>query len=373
MDSHMEKFGLQFQTEQLELIVRIMWCAKKGKEIGSVGQARFNMALDVRTGKLLNDCGTGFNWLVYPVSKGKGGCGFREGKLYRVLVRKNIEKEDKVHYKAYYVDKILQKNVKGPLSEEKNNFESGFEEQTEDMLILAGENPRNWHSSNGYRILRYNYIAVMDMQTNKPEQSFGTLSWIEKDRHFGHKFHFREMQAYHVRVRKSKNYEKYYMVCAMKKVTGERFKRLKEEAQKPITIDSPLGKFEWNREFLYFRGKIDYLGETCNVRLETDNGELSVHSQLERLTGICRRLGEWDSDVKEFAADDLLELANEWREDEDEITKEEFIRRIGTPDITVNADGSVEFMFDSDEMFADHAIEVYIDENNNITGSDIVG
>ena len=74
-----------------------------------------------------------------------------------------------------------------------------------------------------------------------------------------------------------------------------------------------------------------------------------------------------------FRSDDLLELANEWREDRDEITKEEFIQRIGTPGIIINADGSIVFTFDSDEMFTDHGIEIYIDENDNITGSDIVG
>jgi len=74
----------------------------------------------------------------------------------------------------------------------------------------------------------------------------------------------------------------------------------------------------------------------------------------------------------EVSADDLLELANEWREDRDEITKEEFIQRIGTPNIIINADGSIVFMFDSDEMFTDHGIEIYIDEHDNITGSDIV-
>lgn len=364
---------VEFQSEQLELIVRIMWRAKKGKEIGSIGQARFDMALNVRTGQLLNSCGAGFNWLVYPAAKDKGGCSFREGKLYRVLVRENIEKEDKVHYKAYYVDKVLQRNVKEAQLEQKNIFESGFEEQTDDMLILTGKKSGSRYSSKGYRRLQYDYTAVMDMQKNKPEQSFGQLAWIEKDIPFVHKFHFREMRAYHVRVRKSKDCENYHMVCGIKKVTGERFEMLKEESQKPISIDSLFGKFEWNKDYLYFEGKINYSGEACTVRIKTDNGKPAADSRLERLNGICRQLEKWDFDVKEFAAEDLLELANEWREDGDEITKEEFIRRIGTPDITINADTSMVFMFDSDEMFTDHAIEIYIDENDNITGSDIVG
>ncbi len=255
----------------------------------------------------------------------------------------------------------------------KDNFEAGFEEQIEDMLILIGNKPTNGYSSKGYREVRCEYIAVWNMQADKPEHSFGKLMWIEREIPVMHKFHLRKMQAYHVRVRKNKNNQKCYMVCDIKKVTGERFEMLKKEAQKPITINSPFCKFEWNKEFLLFEGEMDYLGEMCNIELKTDNGELVADSQLERLCGICRQLEKWDSEVKEFAADDLLELANEWREDRDEITKEEFIQRIGTPGIIINADGSIVFTFDSDEMFTDHGIEIYIDENDNITGSDIVG
>lgn len=258
-------------------------------------------------------------------------------------------------------------------SEREKDFEAGFEEQIEDMLIFAEKKPTNGYSSKGYREIRYNYIAVWNMQADKPEHSFGELIWIEKDIPLIHKFHFKGMQAYHVRVRKSKKFQKHYMVCSMEKVTGERFERLKEEAQKPITITGQLGTFEWNKELLYFKGEIDYLGETRNIWLNTDNGELMADSQLERLNGIYRQLEKWDLEIKEFAAEDLLELANEWREDRDEITKEEFIQRIGTPDITINADMSMVFTFDCDEMFTDHAIEIYVDENDNITGSDIVG
>lgn len=63
----------------------------------------------------------------------------------------------------------------------KDNFEAGFEEQIEDMLILTGNKPTNGYSSKGYREVRCEYIAVWNMQTDKPEHSFGKLMWIERD------------------------------------------------------------------------------------------------------------------------------------------------------------------------------------------------
>lgn len=59
--------------------------------------------------------------------------GFRKGKLYRILARESMEKEDSEHYKAYYVDEVLQMNVKEQLPEYKHMFESRFEGQMEDI------------------------------------------------------------------------------------------------------------------------------------------------------------------------------------------------------------------------------------------------
>ncbi len=73
--------------------------------------------------------------------------GFQKGKLYRVLVRESMDKKDNVHYKAYYVDEVLQRNVKELSLEHKYMFEAGFEDQTEDMLLFTVEKPTKGYSS----------------------------------------------------------------------------------------------------------------------------------------------------------------------------------------------------------------------------------
>ncbi|MDE7366924.1 MAG: DUF2262 domain-containing protein, partial [Lachnospiraceae bacterium] len=60
-------------------------------------------------------------------------------------------------------------------------------------------------------------------------------------------------------------------------------------------------------------------------------------------------------------------------EDDPEITKEQFIQRIGVPSLDINEGGSVEVRFDSDEMFTDHGILVEIDENGEMNGATIEG
>ena len=58
-----------------------------------------------------------------------------------------MDKKDNVHYKAYYVDEVLQRNVKELSLEHKYMFEAGFEDQTEDMLLFTVEKPTKGYSS----------------------------------------------------------------------------------------------------------------------------------------------------------------------------------------------------------------------------------
>ncbi len=151
------------------------------------------------------------------------------------------------------------------------------------------------------------------------------------------------------------------------------WKKIKEEYKRPVIINSPLGRFELDKNYNWFKGQIDYLGENCYAYLEVDEGEIAADIQLNKLSEIYRELEKWDAGVKEFVSDDLLDLANQWLDDESEITKEEFIQRIGMPDITIKSDGEIRLMFDSAGIFSDHGIVAEIDKNGDFISTDIVG
>ncbi|MBS6096849.1 MAG: DUF2262 domain-containing protein, partial [Enterocloster bolteae] len=76
----------------------------------------------------------------------------------------------------------------------------------------------------------------------------------------------------------------------------------------------------------------------------------------------------WDKAMRELAAKNLTELANNWlSQDEgnprnpetDPITEEELARRISMTSLSVTSGGSFTAWFDCDEMFTDHAVTVY--------------
>ena len=68
---------------------------------------------------------------------------------------------------------------------------------------------------------------------------------------------------------------------------------------------------------------------------------------------------EWDRRVRDFAADKLLELANQWARDEaqegeepEELTREDFMGRMEPESLQVWSDGRFEFWFhDGTDLF----------------------
>lgn len=78
MVENIQEYMKNFKEEQKELLVRINWCYKKGKsgEFSSIENyydvtARFDMALDAKTGEPLQTDLATYKWLEWFVPKKK--------------------------------------------------------------------------------------------------------------------------------------------------------------------------------------------------------------------------------------------------------------------------------------------------------------
>ena len=122
MENKVEEYRKQFQPETIELIVRICWCWEKGGRINFdmdmldnnyIAAARIDQALDVKSGELL-DVGVWcrVEWLCPEKYRGfKYVHKFKKGKMYRVLVREYIPKENE-NFRKFYLEQVLEKNIK---------------------------------------------------------------------------------------------------------------------------------------------------------------------------------------------------------------------------------------------------------------------
>ena len=82
---------------------------------------------------------------------------------------------------------------------------------------------------------------------------------------------------------------------------------------------------------------------------------------LANLENFCRDCERRDSEIRDYAAQELTYLANEWRDDDhldETITEEDFKRRLKISSIEMSADGYYTVWFDDDGMFAGHSIQV---------------
>lgn len=380
MENKIEVYKNQFKPETVEMIVRICWCFEKGGAKFSMldnyykGQARFDKALIVNTGEVI-DAGFSFCWLEWLAPKKlfgfPYGYKFKKGNMYRILAREYISKEsDK--FKKYYIEQVLEENIDEPLLDAVYNFEGKFEEPITDLMVLVKRRICGWATQAGYRMPGATFIACIDNKSNEFSETCGKLTWIEKERKANIRFNFDDMGAYHVKVRRNKeNKNSYLLVDVVKKVQDDRLEGVKDRYLTPVVITNELGEFRLDRNFNYFKAQVDYLGDKCFVYTNVEEGEATVGIQLDVVRRIFNDLKAWDKNIREYASEKLLDLANDWNEED--ITKEEFIRRMGVPDITIDIDGSVEAMFDSDGMFTDHSIVIYIDENGCLLSADIVG
>jgi len=128
-------------------------------------------------------------------------------------------------------------------------------------------------------------------------------------------------------------------------------------------------------------GTADWRGTKCNVYLITDeeNGETAEKAYAYFQT-LYQDREVWDDKFRQFSADELLELANDWYEYSDDdfdvempIQRDEFLRRLSIASIEIYEEGSITVYYDADEMFTDHAIVIYAEIDGKISSADIIG
>ena len=141
-------------------------------------------------------------------------------------------------------------------------------------------------------------------------------------------------------------------------------KAILEQQKKPdSTYVEGLGTFVLNRQVKWYETEVDWL--EGKVRLNFDQGpEEEMKAAQETAKALLSNPADWDARVRACAADQLLELANQWategeNEDEpEEIDRDQFMARMELDTIQVSPDQSFLFWFNDGEMFWGHSIQV---------------
>ena len=266
-------------------------------------------------------------------------------------------------------------------------FKSRFSEEILDIMVLTLEAVSGGIVMENYLRPSMNFAASVDMNTGVLSNEVGRLEWLVKkgaENKWG--FNFEQYKIYRIKARKnipveltecmSKVMNNCYMVIEVTDMnaTEPRLEKMREELSKPAVIENEIGKFTLDRTVSWFEGKCDWCGESCNVCLVTDD---EFGSTAKKAETVLKKLYEYiaatDDKYREFAAQDMLECANDWMEDDEQLTKEEFKKKISLDAVIISPDGEVTAYYNDDDMFGGHMIVVEIDANGELIGVDMAG
>lgn len=154
-----------------------------------------------------------------------------------------------------------------------------------------------------------------------------------------------------------------------------------KEYNKPVVIeDKVLGTLTLEREFDMFTTNFSWNGKEIPFMLEVNPESKSSWSRAR--TAARKLIAEqevWDKAMREFAAKELTELANDWLAEDDEneaaepITEEAFAKRIIISELTITSSGSFTAYYNDDNMFLGHVVEVSGSLKKGITYANISG
>ena len=168
--------------------------------------------------------------------------------------------------------------------------------------------------------------------------------------------------VFQIMVRPSEDGKQFLMTELPQPEIDPEMKAILEEQKKPVSIWVPeLGTFTLNRLVNWFEAEVEWLGQPA--RLDIDREE-DWDACVEQAKALMADQKGWDEKVRSFAADQLLEQANDWAQDAaegeepEEITREQFMERLELDAVQISAGGRFEFWFNDGDLFWGHAIHV---------------
>ncbi|MDL2233466.1 DUF2262 domain-containing protein [Ruminococcaceae bacterium OttesenSCG-928-L11] len=147
------------------------------------------------------------------------------------------------------------------------------------------------------------------------------------------------------------------------------------QAALPVTFTDPqFGEFTQNKRLDFFEGKLRHGGR--NISITADERE-----DIETLRWICEDLDAFFERAARCAAEELLDLGNDWSFDAWEgeeadfvpMTAEDFAARISLTSISLLEEESFSLWFSDDDIFWGHAIEVEGSKAEGFTGASMQG
>lgn len=143
-----------------------------------------------------------------------------------------------------------------------------------------------------------------------------------------------------------------------------------QQQKQPVSIDvEELGKFTLNRSLGWYEAGVDWCGR--EVSLTFDQAQDSLAAAQDTARALMREKEQWDTRIRQFAADELLSRARSFPEADEYLSREDFIALMECDSILSAPDGAFEFWFGGEDLLMLHPVHVTGTLNDGPTFAEI--
>lgn len=271
-----------------------------------------------------------------------------------------------------------------PLSQE-NNIVEKIEKEKEIIALINSKGTfasKITSENESSLVANVELIAYIDCMTNELIKSNSKVEWpiTTEDINKNFIYNIEKYHIYHLKV-KELDPNNFLLVDVLERDLENQLLKetLKECEQKAaIIIEEPdLGKFTLDKNLKAFISQMDWLNPKKQINVSLNIDENSRLKALEKVGGFFNTLEkvvankkEWDKKLKIYAAENLIDLANELRKNLKgmfkfiKIWKWRFIGKIELINLDINPNGGFIATFDDKKLFVGHKIII----NGNING-----
>ena len=271
-----------------------------------------------------------------------------------------------------------------PLSQE-NNIVEKIEKEKEIIALINSKGTfasKITSENESSLVANVELIAYIDCMTNELIKSNSKVEWpiTTEDINKNFIYNIEKYHIYHLKVKELEPNNFLLVDVLERDLENQLLKEtLKECEQKAaIVIEEPdLGKFTLDKNLKAFISQMDWLNPKKQINVSLNIDENSRLKALEKVGGFFNTLEklvankkEWDKKLKIYAAENLIDLANELRKNLKgmfkfiKIWKWRFIGKIELINLDINPNGEFIATFDDKKLFVGHKIII----NGNING-----
>ncbi len=265
------------------------------------------------------------------------------------------------------------------MSQEREKFEKRFDTIEKEVLVLTegGTSSSRWGENKLWQA-SVTVLAVVDVATGELTEKKCNLNWqmTEAENNNGKLYDIKGETIYRLRVQESLPFLSFgneeiprgntlwVRAVLESNCTEARLEQILAEFRKPVILQLDTGEeLLLDKSIGLFSGEGHWNGEECLINMDVDEeSSVTAKDALVTFKKLIADSQEWDDKARKFAAEEMTDNANDWALDADEnaeeMTKEDFAKRLMISEVCVSTDGNFELFYDDDDMFWGHVVIV---------------